>query len=110
MQPLLIEKVMDIGISRHGSHASIMLPQRFDFNCLNDFRRAYSGLVKDESISTIEIDCAQLQFIDSSGIGLLLLLHEKIEAGRQSVSVTNCDPRIRKIFAIANINKLFHMA
>lgn len=100
---------MDIGISRLGSNAKIMLPQRFDFNCLSEFRRAYTGVVTDSAINTIDIDCSNLQFIDSSGIGLLLLLHEKIEVSRQSVNITNCDTRIRKIFAIANIHKLFNV-
>jgi HptB-dependent secretion and biofilm anti anti-sigma factor len=98
---------MDINVYRDNSNARIKLPERFDFNCLGDFRKAYSGLIGDAGVARIEIDCSALQFIDSSGIGLLLLLHEKIDPARQSVAITHCDPRIRKIFAIANIHRMF---
>jgi len=98
---------MEITVSRHGNLAQIKLPQRFDFNFLSEFRRAYTPLLEDNSITDIELDCANMQFIDSSGLGLLLLLHEKAQLTNPKLSIANCDARVRKIFAIANINKLF---
>lgn len=101
---------MQINVFRDNSNVRIKLPERFDFNCLGDFRKAYGGLIHDDSVTHIEIDCSVLQFIDSSGIGLLLLLHEKIDPNRQSVVISHCDPRIRKIFAIANIHRMFEIS
>lgn len=99
----------EISLHRSGNCASLRLPERFDFNALTEFRRSYAPLMDDKSISHVELDCADMRFIDSSGLGLLLLLNEAAEAAGKETSIVNCDTRTRKLFMVANFHKLFRM-
>jgi anti-anti-sigma factor len=45
--------------------------------------------------------------MDSSALGMLLLLREHVDGVRERVRIINCNTEIRKILEIANFDKLF---
>jgi anti-anti-sigma factor len=89
--------------SSFGSCLTIHVEGRFDFNCHQQFRRAYEG----SGISPTEyvVDLRGTEYIDSAALGMLLVLRES--AGSATVRITNSRPAVRKILQIANFNTLF---
>ena len=53
------------------------------------------------------IDMQEAEYIDSSGLGMLLLLREKMGGESASISITNANETIKKIMKIANFQTMF---
>ena len=87
-----------------GNSVDIKITGRFDFNAHHDFRNIYRN---EKSDATYSIDMSGTEYIDSSALGMLLLLRE--HAGNESakISIKGCNEDIKKIFAISNFEKLF---
>lgn len=77
---------------------------RFDFSLHKDFRDAYRD--KPAGIKYV-IDMKNTEYMDSSALGMLLLLREHAGGDSSSISIEGCQEDIRKILTISNFNKLF---
>ena len=91
-------------VSDDGSLVDINITGRFDFNAHHDFRNIYRN---EKSNAAYNINMSGTEYIDSSALGMLLLLRE--HAGNESAKITisGCNEDIKKIFAISNFEKLF---
>ncbi len=91
--------------SDDGKTLMLKVGGKFDFSMHNDFRKAY----KDESISSgnYEIDLSGTDYLDSSALGMLLLLKEFAESQSSKVIIKNVAPEVRQILDIASFDKLF---
>jgi anti-anti-sigma factor len=54
-------------------------------------------------------DLAAAEYIDSSALGMLLLLREQLGGEQAQIEIRHCNPAVRKIFAIANFDKIFRI-
>lgn len=57
-------------------------------------------------LKTVEVDAAQLDFIDSSGLGFLISLKKATQDEGVSMSIANLAPRPRRTFEIARVDKV----
>jgi HptB-dependent secretion and biofilm anti anti-sigma factor len=98
---------MDIRVTTAGTTATITMSGRFDFNVHRAFRETYDPLLPQKDISSLEIDLGGVEYLDSSALGMLLLLRER--AATEGKEVVLCKPgaTVRKILDIANFAKLF---
>lgn len=85
--------------------ATIKINGRFDFSLHNDFRKSY----KDVNLSAGEyiVDLSGTDYLDSSALGMLLLLKEHAESQSSSVRLINYSEDIKEILTIASFDKLF---
>jgi anti-anti-sigma factor len=91
-------------LSEEGGELKITIEGRFDFNIHTDFRNAY----RDISPQTrFIIDLSQTTFMDSSAIGMLLLLREYAGGKSADIRLVDCSPDICKVLAISNLDKMF---
>jgi len=82
---------------------TIGLKGRFDFSAHQEFCDAYEN--KGEGINEYRIDMRDVTYLDSSALGMLLLLKDHSEGAR--IRIVNCTDEVRKIFEISNFKKLF---
>jgi len=82
----------------------ISIDGRFDFNMHSDFRSAYREL---PTTTRFIIDLGKATFMDSSAMGMLLLLREHAGEKDANICLKNCNTEIRKILAISNLDKMF---
>ena len=87
-----------------GNSVVINVSGRFDFNSHHDFRNFYRN---EKSDAAYTIDMSGTEYIDSSALGMLLLLREHAGNEGANISITGCNDDIKKIFAISNFDKLF---
>ncbi len=87
--------------------ASIKAPQTFDFGSQGSFRKACADLLASDQIKIIEVDFDDVHFIDSTALGVLLLLRNNAEKKSQIVSIINCHEMVMDILKVANFHRIF---
>ena len=92
-------------ISSDGTHLTISIQGRFDFNIYKDFRDAYDDSLK--SVKKYTINMTQTEYLDSSALGMLLVLREQAGADNADIEITGANSEINKIFSISNFDKMF---
>lgn len=92
-------------LSEDGTELTIRIDGRFDFSCHQIFRDAYER-VSSRPGSYI-IDLQKTTYMDSSALGMLLLLRDHAGGDKAQVVLRNVNPDTRKILAISNFDKLF---
>ena len=94
-----------IDVSSDKNTATIKINGRFDFSLHNEFRKSY----KDVSLKNgvYSIDLSNTGYLDSSALGMLLLLKEHAESQSATVRLVNFNNEIKEILTIASFDKLF---
>lgn len=98
---------MQINTVTTDGKAVLKLNGRFDFHSHRDFRTAYEHALDDAGVQAIVIDFQEVDYLDSSALGMLLLLREKAEAAGKSVALVSLQGMVKQVLEIANFGKLF---
>lgn len=61
----------------------------------------------NERQGNIILDCRELKYIDSTGLGVLISALKKAKEFNGSIKITNLKPYIYKIFSITGLDKIF---
>ncbi len=100
---------MNTQIAHTNGKSVIRLEGRFDFSAHRAFRDAYESQLRDTQVQELEVDLGQVDYVDSSALGMLLVLKEKAAARAKAVALANCRGTVRQVLEIANFGKLFPM-
>ena len=96
---------MSVHVTTSDSNETVIkINNRFDFSLHKDFREAYKGSPENQSFI---IDMVDADYIDSSALGMLLLLREHVGNDSTRIKIQACQPAIKQIFSISNFDKLF---
>ena len=87
--------------------ATLALAGRFDFNAHREFRDGYEALLKKPGVQSLEIDMGNVDYLDSSALGMLLMLKDRASASNVKIRITRTTGTVRQILEIANFDKLF---
>jgi anti-anti-sigma factor len=98
---------MDANVVATGDRAVISLSGRFDFNAHREFRDAADQAIAMTDAREIQIDLAGVDYLDSSALGMLLMLRDKAKGVGKSVTLANCRGAVKQVIEIANFSKLF---
>ena len=91
-----------------GAQIDIKVHGRFDHLQHEAFRKA--STVVPASGGRYVVDLGHTEYIDSSALGMLLLLHDRANRAGATVSVCNCAAGVRRVLEIANLDKLFEVS
>lgn len=94
-------------VSDGGQEVTIRVEGRFDFSVHEDFRRAIEHGKGPGTRYTV--DLAGTDYMDSSALGMLLLLREKAGGAQTPVRVMNPRPEIKQVLTISNFQKMFEI-
>lgn len=100
---------MQVNVTRDGNKVQVRLSGRFDFNTHREFRTAVDPLVADASVSHVSIDFSDVDYLDSSALGMLLMLRDKAKSAGREVALSNCSGAVKQVLDIANFSKLFRV-
>jgi len=99
---------ISINVSDDNKSATIKINGRFDFSLHNDFRKSYKDVVLKAGQYTV--DLSSTEYLDSSALGMLLLLKEHAESQSSTVKLTGFSDEIKEILTIASFDKIFTVA
>ena len=94
-------------VSEDGAKVTIAVAGKFDFQLYDEFRASYA----DTAGNGIEyiVDLSDTEYLDSSALGMLLLLREHVGGESSNIEITQASPEVRKILDVANFGKLFRL-
>lgn len=84
---------------------TIRIEGRFDFSCHKEFRDAYRDIASDGN--SFVIDLSATEYVDSSALGMLLLLREHAGSDQSKVTLKGCRSEVKDILIVSNFDKLF---
>ena len=100
---------MQVNVTHNGDKATMKLNGRFDFNTHREFRSAYEPLITDVGVQGVVVDFAGVDYLDSSALGMLLLLRDHAGGDNARIRLLNCNSDVRKILSISNFEQLFQI-
>lgn len=98
---------MTINVQIHDRSACIALSGRFVFEVHRDFKDAYLPLLNNDALREIEIEMGKLEYLDSSALGMLMLLYERSKDAGKSVSLANVSGYVAEVLETANFHIIF---
>ena len=94
-------------VSDDGGKVTITVAGKFDFQLYDEFRASYADTAGN-GVDYV-VDLSQTEYLDSSALGMLLLLREHAGGESSSIAITEASPEVRKILDVANFGKLFKL-
>lgn len=98
---------MNIDTQMEGSRARLVLNGRFDFNSHATFNETTGSVLSEAGVREVELDFEQVKYIDSSAMGMLLLLKERAKSASKSITLLNCRGAVAQVFELSNFSRLF---
>ena len=95
-------------VSSDGREVTIKVSGRFDFSQHQAFRAACNSL--NTAVQKFVVDLGGTEYVDSSALGMLLVLRDKVGEKKENVKIVKARPEVKKILEIANFDKLFLVA
>ncbi|MDO1530406.1 STAS domain-containing protein [Fulvimonas sp. R45] len=84
---------------------TLQLGERFDFSVHRDFHEACLGAVRPAR--SYVVDLGEVARMDSSALGMLLLLREHAGGDRAEIRIVNVDSALRGTLRVAGFDRLF---
>ena len=98
---------MTISTTTNNNVTRIIITDRFDYSIHNEFRAAYKNTPKG---SQFIIDMNRAIYLDSSALGMMLLLREHAGEESEKISIVGCNPEIKQILEVSNFDSLFDIS
>lgn len=93
-------------ITGDAKQVTIRLGVRLDASMHQAFRDAYRGMPRSANYC---LDFRETDFMDSSALGMLLLLREYVQEYNSSITLRCCHEGIKQQLLECNFDKLFHI-
>lgn len=97
---------MQVNVSSRDGKTAMVLRGRFDFNAHREFREAAEQAVQQVP-REILVDLGEVDYLDSSALGMLLMLRDKARHADKLVGLANAQGAVKQVIDVANFGKLF---
>lgn len=88
-----------------GEELVISIEGRFDFSAHQEFRDSYERIESEPHSYTVDLN--RTTYLDSSALGMLLLLRDHAGGDSAEIKIVNCNQDVKKILTISNFEQLF---
>lgn len=97
---------MEEVVKLEGDILWIRLPKELDHHNCGAIREAADRMLLQHPVREVLFDFADTEFMDSSGIGVIVGRYKNIKCFGGSVSAIHLNERIRKIFLLSGLSKM----
>lgn len=91
---------------RDGNSVIVRLAGELDHYCAQSVRRELDSLIADRTIRWLILDFSHLQFMDSSGIGVILGRYRQLRDRGGQVGVVHMNEHIARIFHMSGMDRV----
>lgn len=98
-----------INVASIADTATIYLSGHFAFKAHRDFKAAYERQLADFGIGRLIVNLAEVEYLDSSALGMLLVLRDHALAANKPLVLSSPSPIAVRTFDIAGFPKLFNI-
>ncbi len=89
--------------SENGEEVTVTVAGRFDYRVYDSFKASYTAIDNGQQIN---VDLSKTEYMDSSALGMLLMLREHVGKAAD-ILIVNPTPDVHRVLSIANFDKLF---
>jgi len=89
---------------REGANRELILTGRFDASQVEKARAVFLSLTEGKIV-----DFAQLDYISSAGLGVLLAAQKRLSQRGQSLRLVNVNSHIRDVFRFSGFDQIFEI-
>lgn len=100
---------MERVLQQKGEQLVVHIPREVDHCFADAVREETDRRLQTEEIQSLVFDFRETEFMDSSGIGLLMGRYKLMKALGGSVRIIHAGERIRKILMLSGIHKIIPM-
>lgn len=76
-----------------------------DVSCADILKDELNNRI-DEKFSDVILDMSELQYIDSTGVGVIVGIMKKLKVGEKNISLINAKDNVKKIFKITGLDQI----
>lgn len=87
----------------------ITLSGKFTFTDNADFRHVIDTIA-DPGVKHVDINMQDVDFIDSAGLGMLLLAHDEADKYKKTMIIRGVSGQVKRIFDMARFDQFFRLA
>lgn len=91
---------------RDGDSVIVRLTGELDHCCAQRVRRELDSLIAEPSVRWLVLDFSRLQFMDSSGIGVILGRYRQLRDRGGHVGIIHMNPQIQRIFRMSGLDRV----
>ncbi|MEH6632450.1 MAG: STAS domain-containing protein [Halopseudomonas aestusnigri] len=96
---------MDYSFSTKTNHLLCLMAGEFTFNDHPIFRSMIDEAVKTGT-QMIQLDLTEVEYIDSAGLGMFLVAHERSNEEGWKFSISNPREKVKKMFRLAKLETI----
>jgi anti-anti-sigma factor len=101
---------MDIQVTHKEHTLQASLSGNLSYEDSRAFRQLLHGVAEHSGdLGAIVVDLSQLENIDSAGLGMLILLHDKAKEHQASVTLKHPQERVANLLTIAKFDSMFEV-
>lgn len=97
---------LDYEIKMENGEMLIHLKGDLDIYSCNQFKEDVNTKVKENPMD-LTIDAHDLEYIDSTGLGVLISIYKNIKESEHKITIVGLKPNVKKIFLITDLDKIF---
>lgn len=97
---------MEKNVKESKGHKIIELTGNIDFYCVEELRKFLFKLIK-KKIPSMIIDLTNIEYMDSSGIGLFVSIHKAMNKYGGKIGLLNVNNDIMDLLKLATIDTIF---
>ncbi|ABR46251.1 anti-sigma-factor antagonist [Alkaliphilus metalliredigens QYMF] len=85
---------------------TVQLAGEVDIYTAGQLKEAFIKMIEERK-ETIKIDCEELVYIDSTGLGVLIGALKRLKQEKKEIMLFNIKPSIKKLLNITGLDKIF---
>jgi anti-sigma B factor antagonist len=99
---------MQIEVESKGDVSVVHCGGSLDADSIAAFKKIAYELV-DKGATRLVVDCSNLTFVDSMGLGVLISLLRRVRQGNGDVKMASLSDDVKTIFEITRLHRLFEV-
>lgn len=103
---------LQVDIKKEKEVLTVYLSGDLDINTNKEFKEKVNSNLGD--VKKITVDCENLSYVDSTGLGAFISIYKTVKEKKEKdpsveerILIKNLKPRIKKIFLITDLDKVF---
>ena len=100
---------LDVRWAENNKQMNVILGGDLDATSSKELKRTLEPAIDAGKPTSVVVDCAGLNYIDSTGLGVLVSAMKKVREHSGSIRIINLKPYLQKIFRVTGLTGIFEI-